>query len=195
MQDNVTDKPRTPLYLFADFVLRTFFRLFYRIKVEGAVHIPSHGGIIIASNHMSNFDPPIIGLYVSRYIRFMGKDELFHIPILGRIFNSLGGFPIKRGTIDRQAIRTAVQVVQAGGCLVMFPEGHRSKNGELGPFMPGIASIAKKAQGMIVPTAIVGPYRLFHPLHIRFGEPIATESLPASDLIAVLRERIESLLK
>ncbi|TDY50755.1 1-acyl-sn-glycerol-3-phosphate acyltransferase [Alicyclobacillus sacchari] len=194
MSDNATDLPRTFLYRLARTVVTTFFRLCYRIRVEGLEHVPPSGGVIIASNHLSNLDPPLLGVTIPRYIRFMGKAELFQISVLRALFSALGGFPIQRGRIDKQGIRTAISIVQEGGCLVMFPEGHRSKTGELGPLMPGIASIAKKSNATVVPTGIVGPYRLFGRVTIRFGEPFVASELPSNVLVSHLSSELERLL-
>lgn len=194
MRDNVVEKPDTFIYRFAHFAVKAFFSTFYRLRVRGLDNIPSHGGVIIASNHLSNFDPPLIGICVPRYIKFMGKAELFHVPLLRSLFHSLGGFPIQRGKIDKSGIRTAIHVVQEGGCLVMFPEGHRSKNGQLGAFLPGVASIAKKAEGLVIPTAIIGNYRMFSRLEVRFGKPISVETLKGAELLAELSARIQELL-
>lgn len=175
-------------------VVGSYFRLFYRLKVEGMEHIPRSGGFVIASNHISNLDPPLIGALVPRRIRFMAKQELFRVPLFRRLIHLFGAFPIHRGKVDKEAIRTAVQVVQEGQCLLMFPEGHRSKNGKLGEFLPGVAAIARKAEGAVVPVAIVGPYRLFKPLRVKFGQPISTASLKTSELLALLKSEVSSLI-
>ncbi|MFD1677130.1 lysophospholipid acyltransferase family protein [Alicyclobacillus fodiniaquatilis] len=195
MSDNQTARPTTFLYRLAGVVVPAFFRLFYRVQVEGVEHVPTEGGIIVASNHISNFDPPLLGVVVPRYIRFMGKAELFSTPVLGNIFKELGAFPIHRGKVDKHAIRTAIEVVQKGGCLVMFPEGHRSKTGELGEFMPGIAHIARKGGGKIVPTAIVGSYRRFKPMLVRFGKPLDVAAFPNQQLMEELRQQMIFLLQ
>lgn len=113
MSDNLShDRPNTWIYRLAHTVVSSYFRLFYRIRVEGLENVPRRGGVILASNHLSNFDPPLIGIVVPRYIRFMGKAELFSLRPIAKLFSSLGGFPIHRGKIDRQAIRTAIDIVQ-----------------------------------------------------------------------------------
>ncbi|GLG00833.1 1-acyl-sn-glycerol-3-phosphate acyltransferase [Alicyclobacillus hesperidum subsp. aegles] len=194
MSGNATDLPRTFLYRLARTVVTAFFRLCYRIRVEGLEHVPRSGGIIIASNHLSNLDPPLLGVMVPRYIRFMGKAELFQIAMLRALFSALGGFPIQRGRIDKQGIRKAISIVEEGGCLVMFPEGHRSKTGQLGPLMPGVASIARKSNATVVPTGIVGPYRLFGRVTIRFGEPFVAGEFSSDDLLSHLSSELERLL-
>ncbi|WP_083511759.1 lysophospholipid acyltransferase family protein [Alicyclobacillus acidiphilus] len=195
MSDNLShDRPNTWIYRLAHTVVSSYFRLFYRIRVEGLENVPRRGGVILASNHLSNFDPPLIGIVVPRYIRFMGKAELFSLRPIAKLFSSLGGFPIHRGKIDRQAIRTAIDIVQTGGCLVMFPEGHRSRTGELGELMPGILSIAKKSGGLVVPTAIVGRYRMFGSLTVKFGSPIAPEEFSSEDGLDRLAASLRNLI-
>lgn len=195
MSVNIDLRKKTPFFRAARYVVYSFFQLAYRPKVEGLEKVPMYDGIIVASNHLSNLDPPLIGICLPRYIRFMAKIELFRVPILGHLFRALGAFPIHRGKVDKQAIRTAIDVVRTGGCLVMFPEGHRSKTGELGPFAPGVAVIARKSGGYIVPAAICGPYRLFRSITVRFGEPVAVDSVPADQLMDLVRARIKALLE
>lgn len=190
MSVDPSDLPRTPFYRFARTVVTAFFRALFRVRVEGLERLPRQGGVIIASNHLSNFDPPLLGILVPRYIRFMGKAELFRVPVLRRIFLALGGFPIERGRVDRRAIRTAIEVLRSGTCLVMFPEGHRSRTGKLGPLQPGIASIAKKADAIIQPVGIRGRYRLFGRIEVKFGEPIAPSRMSDDEVMQNLREQL-----
>ncbi|WP_304458138.1 lysophospholipid acyltransferase family protein [Alicyclobacillus sendaiensis] len=190
MSAEPTDLPRTWFYRFARVVVTAFFRLCFRVRVEGLDRLPRRGGVILASNHLSNFDPPLLGVLVPRYIRFMGKAELFRIPVLRRIFLSLGGFPIERGRVDRRAIRTAIDVLQGGTCLVMFPEGHRSRTGRLGPLQPGIVSIARKAGAIIQPVGIRGRYRLFGRIEVRFGHPIDARQGSDEEILNNLRAQL-----
>ncbi|EPZ42650.1 MULTISPECIES: lysophospholipid acyltransferase family protein [Alicyclobacillus] len=187
-------RKKTPMFRAARHVVYLFFQLTYRPKVEGLERVPMYDGIIVASNHLSNLDPPLIGICLPRFIQYMGKIELFRIPLLGTLFKALGAFPIRRGQVDKKALRTAIDIVKSGGCLLMFPEGHRSKTGELGPFAPGVATIARKSGGYVVPTAICGPYRLFRPIVVRFGEPIAAEGMSSEELTRLTRVRIQELL-
>jgi len=190
MSGESSDLPRTLFYRFARAVVTAFFRTCFRVRVEGLERLPRQGGVILASNHLSNFDPPLLGILVPRYIRFMGKAELFRIPVLRRMFLSLGGFPIERGRVDRRAIRTAIEVLQGGTCLVMFPEGHRSRTGKLGPLQPGIASIARKAGAIIQPVGIRGRYRLFGRIEVRFGDPIDVREWSDEEIMRNLRDQL-----
>ncbi|MDR3591457.1 MAG: lysophospholipid acyltransferase family protein [Negativicutes bacterium] len=175
-------------------LVKLFLLLFFRLKSSGQEHLPS-GGCVIASNHMSLLDPPVIGcsLPVSRGIHFMAKQELFKIPIFSWIIAHLGAFPVRRGMSDRNAIRTAIDLLRSGEIVGMFPEGTRSSTGQLGKALPGMAMLAVKAGVPVVPAAIVGTDKafsrgcLFPAVTARFGPPII---LPAG---RTERENIEFL--
>ncbi|MCL6442700.1 MAG: 1-acyl-sn-glycerol-3-phosphate acyltransferase [Alicyclobacillus sp.] len=182
-------------YKFARVVVVAFFRSLYRWRVIGADHIPAHGSVVLASNHIHNFDPPLIGACTYRFVYFMAKEELFRIPGVGRFLRSLGAFPVKRGMGDRTAVREAIRIPSEGGCLVIFPEGHRGRDGVLQPGKPGVAFIARKAGAPIVPVAIIGPYRFRQPLTVRFGRPIMADEHDTNDtLLEKLMSSIQDLL-
>ncbi|HMM21329.1 MAG TPA: lysophospholipid acyltransferase family protein [Selenomonadales bacterium] len=161
-------------------LLGLIFCIVFRWRITGVENIPATGGLIVASNHISLWDPPLIGcaLPTSRKIHFMAKAELFSWPVFRWVITELGAFPVRRGAADRNAIRTALGLVEAGGVFGIFPEGTRSKTGELGQAAPGMAMIALKAGVPIVPTAVRGTNKVFCDGHlfpqfeIRFGKPI-----------------------
>lgn len=152
-----------------------FALLFFGWRVEGRDNLPAEGGAILCSNHISWWDPPLVGCVVKRRVHFMAKEELFKIPILGSILPALGAFPVRRGTPDRSAIRQALRVLKDGQVLGIFPEGTRSKTGRLQKAEPGTALLAIKSQAPLVPVAILGPYRLFRPIRVRIGAPFTVE--------------------
>jgi 1-acyl-sn-glycerol-3-phosphate acyltransferase len=126
-------------------------------------------------------DIPLLGCALKRRADFIGKSELFTNPIVGFLFRRLGGFPIKRGSIDRSALVEAVRRLKAGRLVVFYPEGKRSEDGRLQQPKPGIGMVAVKAQVPIIPALIEGTgqvlpkrsWRLrFHPVVIRFGPPL-----------------------
>jgi 1-acyl-sn-glycerol-3-phosphate acyltransferase len=160
------------LYVSIRQLFRIIFATFYRWKVIGHHHIPKEGPVVICANHINNLDPPLVGCAISRKVHFMAKEELFRVPVLGPIVRILGAFPVKRGAGDRQALKTSIQILKENKVLGIFPEGTRSKTGELGKAHPGAALIALKTNSPIVPAAIIGPYRLFRPIRIVFGKPI-----------------------
>ncbi|WP_124727312.1 lysophospholipid acyltransferase family protein [Staphylospora marina] len=160
------------LYALARKLVRGFFRLFFRLRVEGVEHIPEEGSAIICCNHISNIDPPLVGCSIPRKVHFMAKEELFRIPLLKSLIRALGAFPVRRGAGDRQALKHSIQLLGEGKLLVIFPEGTRVKDGRESKVHSGAAYIALKANAPIVPAAIVGPIKMFRPLRVVFGPPV-----------------------
>ena len=142
-------------YSFLKYLLYGLARIFLRFEVKGAENIPSEGPVVIESNHISLLDPPLIGVAATRKIHFMAKSELF-VPVIGSIYRTLGAFPVRRGTADRNAVRHAIDLLQSGKVLAIFPEGTRSKSGFLGKPEPGTLMMAAKARAVLVPTAVIG---------------------------------------
>ncbi|WP_425061105.1 1-acyl-sn-glycerol-3-phosphate acyltransferase [Sporomusa carbonis] len=166
------------LYSLLHFLLATFFSVVFRWKVTGTENIPATGGVIIAANHVSLWDPPVVGTAIPRRIHFMAKEELFVNPIFRWLITKLGAFPVRRGKADRTAIRTALTLLENGSVLGIFPEGTRSKTGKLGVPEPGLAMLALKAGVPIVPAAVTGTNKVFRDGHllpkfkVSFGKPL-----------------------
>ncbi|MCL4425061.1 MAG: 1-acyl-sn-glycerol-3-phosphate acyltransferase [Firmicutes bacterium] len=161
-------------------LIRGLFSLFFHLfflgwKAEGLANLPQEGAVILYSNHISWWDPPLVGCVVKRPVCFMAKEELFRIPIIGQVLPLLGAFPVRRGTADRAAIRRALEILKEGRVLGIFPEGTRSKSGQLQKAEPGTALLAIKSRASLVPVAILGPYRPFRPIRVRIGQPFFME--------------------
>lgn len=162
------------LYRIAHVVVWTLARLFFRIRVIGESYVPREGGVIVAANHNSYFDIPLLGCVLSRRADNIAKSELFRNRFLAALFRALGGFPVRRGTIDRQAIAEAVRRLKAGHLLAMYPEGTRSKDGRLQLPKPGIGMMVALSGVKVVPAYIrgTGPVRPFRRVTILFGKPL-----------------------
>ncbi|TAM76997.1 1-acyl-sn-glycerol-3-phosphate acyltransferase [bacterium] len=145
------------------------------MRVEGAKDVPLEGPLIIACNHVSYFDPPVLGCAVPRRVAYMAKSELFAIPLLGPAIALVRAFPVERGKGDVAAIRTAVKVIERGGCVGIFPEGGRVKEGEERSAQAGVALLAYLSHASVVPAAIIGTNRAARlaKIRVRFGEPAA----------------------
>ena len=173
---------------------RVFFRIFYPYKVIGHEHIPDEGGVLLCCNHISNLDPPLLGSSMKRKVSYMAKEELFKIPVLSFLIRSFGAFPVKRGASDRQALKKSLTLLKEGKVLGIFPEGTRSKTGELGKAFSGVGLFALKEDSTVIPAAIVGNYRLFRPIKVVFGPPIDLSDLKQekmnSDLMKEATDRI-----
>lgn len=168
----------TPLRRVVTVVLTGAFRLFMDLEVEGVERVPAAGGVVLAANHMTNFDVIPMQIALPRLIFFMGKEELFRNPILDAVFRRMGGFPVQRGAQDEWALEHARKVLEHGQVLGIFPEGRRSKGRGLGPGKTGAARLALKTGCPIVPFAIDGTQHLFknfgrrQPVTVRLGEPM-----------------------
>ena len=165
-------------YAIFKILCRAVFGIVFRTKVIGAENIPSTGAFILAANHMSNFDPPFLGTFINRTVNYMGKEELFKNPIMAMICRGLNVFPVKRGTADKTAIKTAVKILKSGECFGIFPEGTRSKTGKLGKAESGVSLIAAMTKAQIIPAAIVNTDKIFSAdkkfprLAVVYGKPI-----------------------
>jgi 1-acyl-sn-glycerol-3-phosphate acyltransferase len=128
-------------------------------EVRGLDLIPRTGGLIVASNHISFWDPPMLGAVIPREVHFLAKEELFSTPILGPLIRSLNSIPIRRGVADLSGLSRAIAKLREGGGLLMFPEGSRMRDGELHPARPGVGMIAVHGDVPIVPCHVSGSNR------------------------------------
>lgn len=154
-----------------------FLRLFNRVEITGIDYIPEQGAFVLAANHLSFWDPVYLFCCVPRKLHFMAKAELFQVPVVGWVIAHVHGFPVHRNTIDRNALRIAAEVLAQGEALVLFPEGTRSRNGELLPFYDGAVLFAQRSEAVVVPVAIINTPKSFpagfrQKVLLRFGEPI-----------------------
>ena len=176
-------------------------KLLFRPKATGLEHIPREGGFVLAANHLSNFDPWAIGLplFPWRFLRFMGKSELFWWP-LGPIIEAGGAFKVRRGQADAEAIDTAVELAREGHVVTMFPEGTRRKKGIVKKWQPrahtGAARIALLADVPLIPAAISGTDNLLRlgPVRVVYGEPLPLDDLEARDVREAAQEATDRLM-
>ncbi len=149
------------LYRLVRVLVRAVLRLWFRIRVAGLDHIPEEGATIIAPNHKNFLDPFFIGIVTERPVRYMAKTELFRGP-LRWLFPRLGAFPVRRGEADAEALATARAVLEAGGVVVVFPEGTRVEQPDaLGAPHHGAGRLAIETGAPIVPAAITGTAHLW----------------------------------
>ena len=156
-----------------------------RTKVIGRHNIPRDGAFVLAPIHRSNIDTPLAAAVSSRRLRFMGKDSLWKIRVIGWILSALGAFPVTRGTADREALKRCIAVLEMGEPLVLFPEGTRQTGPIVMPLFDGAAYIAVKAGVPIIPLGIGGSERvmpkgkkMIYPRKcvLVIGEPISAQA-------------------
>lgn len=144
----------------------------HRVKVIGKENFPKKGGVLLCTNHIDNLDPPVVGITCPRPVHFMAKEELFNMPLLKFILPRVNSFPVKRGMSDRKAFRNALSILKDGNVVGLFPEGTRSTDGELQKGLAGAGFFALKGEGVVMPCAIIGPYKPFRRLKVVYGKPI-----------------------
>lgn len=186
-------------YSFAKKVVYLIFKPLYRIEIIGLEHFPKDKGVLLCANHIHNFDPPVVGITAPRPVVFMAKEEIFRVPILKTIVKKLNAFPVKRGMSDREALRKGIAVLKEGKVLGIFPEGTRSKTGELMKGMAGVGFFALRTDAVVVPCAIIGPYKIFRKLKVVYGKPIDLTKLKeekknAEEVTEVIMSHIQELL-
>jgi 1-acyl-sn-glycerol-3-phosphate acyltransferase len=176
-------------------------RWLYRLRAEGEENLPPEGGYVLAANHISNLDPWPLGLplWPRRFLRFMAKSELYWWP-LGRLITAGGGFPVRRGERDLEAMNRAIELARTGNVVAMFPHGTRQRKGLVKRHQPmahtGAARIALEAGVPLVPAAIAGTDRLskLGPIHVRYGTPIPLDDLKGEDPSLAAREATDRLM-
>ncbi len=154
---------------------RAVFAVIAHVHLQGLERVPKEGAFIVASNHLSWIDVPLIPSYFSRPVVYMAKDETFHSKYAWLV-RFMGAFPVKRGEADRQALRAADEQLKAGNILIIFPEGTRSKTHTLATAHAGMGVIALRAGVPIVPVAVWGSEKVLkkfrHRVNVIYGEPI-----------------------
>jgi 1-acyl-sn-glycerol-3-phosphate acyltransferase len=151
------------------------------LRVYGAERMPASGGLVVASNHFSWIDPPALGAASPRTLYFMAKIEAHRVPGLGQLIRSFGGFSVRRGESDRDAVRTMRQIVRDGHALGLFVEGTRQRSGQPGPVQPGAAMVAINEEVPVIPVALHSQtWRLgtFRPVSVAWGQTMTFEGLP-----------------
>ncbi len=179
------------LYRLFQRLLRVSLQLKCGLRVRGDDLIPARGGVIIASNHASFLDPPIIGVASRhRIVRFMARDTLFEKAWLGFLLRRFGVVALDRTKGDVGAIKTAIRLLKEGHCICLFPEGTRTVDGELQEAKGGIGFLIYKSGAPVVPAYIGGSYEAWpkgsrklvsHPVSVSFGSVISPDELQLAD--------------
>ncbi len=170
------------IYRTARAVVRLWSRIYGRWQVIGREKIPPVGPVIVAANHVSYLDPPLVGSAIDRECAFMARHSLWDNRKLGWLITRLNAFPVHREKPDRAVFRRALEALEKGLVLVLFPEGTRSLDGRLQRGEPGVAFIVQKSGAKVVPCALIGPEKMLPPgakrltrarITIVFGDPIS----------------------
>ncbi|MBI4342420.1 MAG: 1-acyl-sn-glycerol-3-phosphate acyltransferase [Candidatus Omnitrophica bacterium] len=166
-----------------------FFRLGFGLEVRGQEHVPQHGAFIVAANHASFLDPPLIGAACPRRVRFMARADLYTRAWLAAYMRSVRCISVRRGEADLGAIRQVLQALRQGEPVAIFPEGGRQRDGQLGRAKRGVGLLAGLARMPVVPALIQGTFQAWPPgaarlspskIRVAFGPPIPYTDSPTS---------------
>jgi len=176
----------TPFYRTAQFLSYSYYRLFHRFHIEGLENVPSSGAFLLASNHLSYLDPPVLGCRLPRNLHYFARDTLFKGP-LGPLIRSLNSIPVNREQLDLGTLRKVLKVLGDGHPLLVFPEGTRSEDGLLGEGKKGVGMLLAKSKVPVLPARIFGSYeilgkgkfmpRIGRKLRLRYGTLLEFDQL------------------
>ena len=183
-------------------IVRLTAVLAYRIRYTGIHNIPAKGPVLLISNHQSHFDPPLVGMGSHRQMNYLARDSLFRFAPFRWLCLSLGAIPLDRKGVGLGGIKESLRRLKRGEIVAMFPEGTRTRDGEIGPFHPGFTTLAVRANAAILPVAIEGAFAAWPrwqgfprlgTIHVHYGVPILPEEFQGRndrELLAEVHRRV-----
>ena len=132
--------------------------LAYGVRYYGRENIPTHGGVLVVCNHQSHFDPPLVGMGVNRRMNYLARDTLFTFPPFRWLIHSVDAIPIDREGVGLSGVKESLRRLKRGEMVVVFPEGTRTRDGEIGRFRPGFTALASRSGAAILPVAVEGAF-------------------------------------
>jgi 1-acyl-sn-glycerol-3-phosphate acyltransferase len=163
---------------------RAVFKIYFRWRVYNPERVPLQGGVILAANHASYIDPPLVGAGVARMINFLARETLFHVPGLAAILRSWKVVPVDRDAGTGRGLKTILNRLEQGGAIILFPEGTRSRDGAFQPARSGIGLTVIKSNAPVVPVRVFGTFQAYgrtrkfprpQQLQVKYGEPLLFE--------------------
>jgi len=169
-------------------LFRVMYATFFRWRVFNPENVPTDGGVILASNHMSFLDPPLVGSGLKRDINYLARESLFRFPGIGALLHSWNAVPVDRDGGGARGLRAILDRLLGGGAIILFPEGTRSEDGKLQPARSGIGLTVIKSAAPVVPVRVFGTYEAYgrsmkfpqpHCVAVKYGRPMNFGALRA----------------
>ena len=189
-------------YRFCRRMLQLVAVLVYRVHYTGRENIPASGGVLVVSNHQSHFDPPLVGIGSRRRMNYVARESLFSFPPFGWLLRSVGAIPINRDGLGLSGIKESLKLLKKGEMVLIFPEGTRTRDGEIGRFHAGFTTLAARSNAVILPVAIEGAFQAWPKtkkfpglgkIRVHFGQPIPHAEIAGRDeqeLLAEVHRRV-----
>lgn len=185
-------------------VARLTFTIAWRVRCYGRENIPEDGGVLVVSNHQSHLDPVLVGLAIDRRMSYLARQSLFTFAPLRWMILSVGAIPLDREGTGLAGLKESLKRLKRQEMLLVFPEGTRSRDGEVAPFKPGFCALARRSKLRLLPVAIDGafdawprtsPFPHFGTVHVHLGKPMTPAEVAAlrtdDELVAEVQRRIE----
>jgi len=200
-----------PLYFIGWSFFRCFFRAYCRCEIYNSENVPLTGPLILASNHASFLDPPFVGSSTRREINYLARESLFRFPVLGTILRRVNAVPVDREGGGAKGLRNILDRLLAGGGIILFPEGTRTRAGELQPGKSGVGLTVIKSNAPVIPVRVFGTFQALnrnqkfprpHKIAVKFGRPMdfaalraEAKSCPKPRLKEIYQEVSDELMK
>jgi 1-acyl-sn-glycerol-3-phosphate acyltransferase len=177
-----------PSYRIGWIGFRVMYATYFRWRVFGAENVPQTGGVILASNHASFLDPPLVGAGLKRDINYLARESLFRFPGIGALLRSWNSVPVDRDGGGARGLKIILERLLAGGAIILFPEGTRTPDGQLQAARSGIGLTVIKSNAPVVPVRVFGTFEAYgkthklprpYPVAVKYGEPLRFEKLRA----------------
>lgn len=189
-------------YRLCKYLVRIVLSVMFRLRYSGTGNVPRSGGVLVVSNHQSHLDPPLVGAGFPRQMTFLARVTLFRFSPFGWLIASVGAIPINREGSALSGIRATLQALQRGDAVLVFPEGTRTRDGNLGTFKPGLTLVARRAKVPIQPVAVEGAYHAWPrseslprsgDIRVHYGPPILPDQIAAcsdEEISALVEQRV-----
>jgi len=177
-----------PVYFAGWLFFRVLYATYFRWRVYNPERVPLEGPVILASNHASFLDPPLVGAGIKRPINYLARESLFRFPVVGWVLRKWNSVPVDREGGGAKGLKAILDRLLEGGAIILFPEGTRTRTGELQPARSGIGLTVIKSSAPVVPVRVFGTYQAFnrhmkfprpHRVEVKYGKPLTFAALRA----------------
>lgn len=188
----------------------------FSFRFEGSRHLPRNRPVLLVANHQSFFDPILVGQAAGKRICYLARSTLFRNPLLGAMLHSVGVVPVDQEGVAKEGLKKVIELIQAGKTVLIFPEGTRTRTGEMQALRPGVLLILKRTLVPVVPVGVAGAFQLFPPhkklphlaplflpaphggLAVSIGKPVESQrylDLPREQALGEMFDRIAEVQK